>query len=169
MTNYCYSLFLFATGISLALCSCISFLVWQFFLSSQIKYFFCLFLNAIVDSTFSYVYKDRLQILLDVKASLSELIHKIHWYDQCNQYSINLLPQSCWYGYILWCNVIAQKMKFSIKDFFNKCDQIRSFLRILSHLLKKSLMENFIFLCNGTYGLYHYDTFLTRSWKSFSY
>ena len=32
----------------------------------------------------------------------------------------------------------AQKMKFSIKDFFNKCDQIRSFLRISSHLLKKS-------------------------------
>ena len=34
-------------------------------------------------------------------------------------------------------------MKFSIKDFFSKCDQIRSFLRILSHILKKSLMENF--------------------------
>ena len=30
-------------------------------------------------------------------------------------------------------------MKFSIKDFFSKCDQIRSFLRIWSHLLKKSL------------------------------
>ena len=37
------------------------------------------------------------------------------------------------------------KMKFSIKDFFSKCDQIRSFLRIWSHLLKKSLMGNFIF------------------------
>ena len=37
------------------------------------------------------------------------------------------------------------KMKFSIKDFFSKCDQIRSFLRTCSHLLKKSLMENFIF------------------------
>ena len=36
-------------------------------------------------------------------------------------------------------------MKFSIKDFFSKCDQIRSFLRIWSHLLKKYLMENFIF------------------------
>ena len=33
-------------------------------------------------------------------------------------------------------------MKFSIKDFFNKCDKILSFLRICSHLLKKSLMEN---------------------------
>ena len=37
------------------------------------------------------------------------------------------------------------KMKFSIKDFFNKCDQIRRKLRIWSHLLKKSLMENFMF------------------------
>ena len=36
-------------------------------------------------------------------------------------------------------------MKFSIKDFLSKYDEIRSFLRIYSHLLKKSLMENFIF------------------------
>ena len=36
-------------------------------------------------------------------------------------------------------------MKFSIKDFFSKCDKIHSFLQIWSHLLKKSLMENFIF------------------------
>ena len=40
---------------------------------------------------------------------------------------------------------IAQKMKFSIKDFFSKCDQIRRKLRFWSHLLKKTLMENFIF------------------------
>ena len=39
----------------------------------------------------------------------------------------------------------AQKIKFSIKGFLSTCDQIRSFLRIWSHLLKKSLMENFIF------------------------
>ena len=42
-------------------------------------------------------------------------------------------------------SITAQEMKFSVKDFFSKCDQIRSFLRIWSHLLKKSLMENFIF------------------------
>ena len=36
-------------------------------------------------------------------------------------------------------------MKFSIKEFFSKYDQIRSFQRIWSHLLMKSLMENFIF------------------------
>ena len=39
----------------------------------------------------------------------------------------------------------TQKRKFSIKDFFSKCDRIRSFLRIWSHLLKKFLMESFIF------------------------
>ena len=42
-------------------------------------------------------------------------------------------------------NCTAQKMKFSIKDFFWKCDQIRGKLWIWSHLLKKSLMKNFIF------------------------
>ena len=40
----------------------------------------------------------------------------------------------------------AQKMKFSIKDFFSKFDQICRKLRIWSHSLKKSLMENFIFV-----------------------
>ena len=36
-------------------------------------------------------------------------------------------------------------MKFSITDFFSKCNQIRKKLWIWLHLLKKSLMENFIF------------------------
>ena len=39
----------------------------------------------------------------------------------------------------------AQKMKFSIKDLFSKYDQIYRKLRIWSHLLNKSLMENFVF------------------------
>ena len=39
----------------------------------------------------------------------------------------------------------AQKMMFSIKDFFSKRNQIRRKLRIWSHLLKKSLTENIIF------------------------
>ena len=46
----------------------------------------------------------------------------------------------------------AQKMKFSMKDFFSKCDQIRSFLQLWSHLLKKPLIENFVFCavhCNS--------------------
>ena len=39
---------------------------------------------------------------------------------------------------------LHKKMKLFIKDFFSKYDEIR-FLRIWSHLLKKLLMENFIF------------------------
>ena len=42
-------------------------------------------------------------------------------------------------------HVTAQKVKFSIKNFFSKGDQIRSFRQIWSHWLKKSFMENFIF------------------------
>ena len=34
-------------------------------------------------------------------------------------------------------------MKFSIKDFFSKCDQIRRKQQIWSHLLKKYLIKNF--------------------------
>ena len=41
-----------------------------------------------------------------------------------------------WY---FWPALTAQKMKFFIKDFFSKCNQIRKFLSIWSHLLKKSL------------------------------
>ena len=43
----------------------------------------------------------------------------------------------------------AQKMQFSIMDLFSKCDQIFRKLWIWSHLLKESLMKNFIFLCSG--------------------
>ena len=43
-----------------------------------------------------------------------------------------------------FCSDTAQEVKFCFKDFFSKCDQIRSFLRIWSCLLK-SPIENFIF------------------------
>ena len=43
--------------------------------------------------------------------------------------------------------VTGQKIKFSVKDFFIKCDQIHKKPLIWSHLLKKSLIDNFIFLC----------------------
>ena len=41
--------------------------------------------------------------------------------------------------------ITAQKIKISIKDIFSKYDQIHRKLRIWSHLLKKSLMENLTF------------------------
>ena len=49
-------------------------------------------------------------------------------------------------GLIFFCNFTFNYLfNFSIKAFFSKCNQIRSFLRIWSRLLKKSLMENIIF------------------------
>ena len=54
-----------------------------------------------------------------------------------------VLLEKCWRSF--WRTGTAWKMKFSIKDFFSICDQIRNFLRIWSHLLKKLSMENFIF------------------------
>ena len=41
----------------------------------------------------------------------------------------------------------CSKKKFSIKNFFRKCDQICRKLRIWSHLLKKSLKKKRHFLC----------------------
>ena len=53
-----------------------------------------------------------------------------HW----NMQSLNLKDDT-----------LHKKINFSIKNSFSKCDQIRRKLRIWSHLLKKSLMENTIF------------------------
>ena len=50
--------------------------------------------------------------------------------------------------------ITTQKLKFSTKNFFSKCDQIRRKLRIFSHLLNKSLMENFIFCAVDKLHLY---------------
>ena len=44
--------------------------------------------------------------------------------------------------------ILLHKKKFSIKDFFSNCDQIRRKLWIWSHLLKKSFIKKFHFLCN---------------------
>ena len=55
-----------------------------------------------------------------------------------------LPPMPCWFPpnfsvYTLRATPTAQKMKFSIIDFFSKCDHI------WLHLLKISVIENFIF------------------------
>ena len=78
--------------------------------------------------------------MIDLKSIGSEIFLIIHV--KCIEFSFSpftsVQPTK-------WLNP-AQKMKFSIKSFFSRSDQIRSFLRIWSYLLKKSLMENLIFL-----------------------
>ena len=66
----------------------------------------------------------------------------IFFVTKCEPFGVKKSMRSFWSLFI--CNHTPQNMKFSIKGFFNKYDQIRSFLRICSHLLKKILMENFL-------------------------
>ena len=66
------------------------------------------------------------------------------WGEYYEQFSFSIL-KSNWNNFEKFEVYTAQKMKFSINDFFSKCDQIRRKLRIWSHLPKKSLMKNFIF------------------------
>ena len=54
----------------------------------------------------------------------------------------------------------AQKKKFTMKGFFSKCEQIRMKLWIWSHVLKKPLIENFIFVPCETYLLVTYGRYL---------
>ena len=58
----------------------------------------------------------------------------------------NFLNLICQVFAPFWVNFTAQKMKFSIKNFFNKCDQIHTKLQIWLHLMRKSWIENFIFV-----------------------
>ena len=46
---------------------------------------------------------------------------------------------------------LHKKIKLSIEYFFSECDQVRRKLHIWSHLLKKSLMQNFGFFCSDLY------------------
>ena len=81
-----------------------------------------------------YLFKVKYQVITKISMLNNLKINKLFWLiHRTNGFTI------------FWRFYTAQKMKFSSKDFFSKCDQIRSFLRIWSHLQKKSLMENFIF------------------------
>ena len=71
----------------------------------------------------------------------------------------------------------AQNMQFSIKDFFNICDQIHSFLQIWSDLLKKSIIGNLIFCAvlgnpqgqTSFFSSEHNYNQQYRQWNSFLY
>ena len=100
------------------------------------------FLNSIFNlTTFKQLLRlEKLRIVL----SLDLLIR---WHDSI-LYAVISTPMCC-----QLVNITAQEMKFSIKGFFSQCDRIRSFLRIWSHLLNKSLMENFINTINSSANL----------------
>ena len=95
------------------------------------------------------------------KGEPSYLARLVHW---------QLVSENC-QTQITWVLSITlhTKKKFSIKDFFSKCDQIYSFLRIWSHLLKKFLIENFIFcgaLFSSLNSYFVLDSLRTSSFSS---
>ena len=66
----------------------------------------------------------------------------------------SLKPFYCWLSLFISQIIITtlhKKSSFPLRIFFSKCNQIRSFLRIWLHLLKKSLIENFIFCAVGDF------------------
>ena len=73
------------------------------------------------ESVFEYIFEVALSLIKTFKSYKKQLLDKSKYW------------------------TVDDTDKFSITDFFSRCDQIRWKLRIWSHLLKKSLMENFIF------------------------
>ena len=51
----------------------------------------------------------------------------------------------------------SKPKKFTVKDFFSKCELICSFMRICSHLLKEYSTENFIFCTQCSTAIYYQD------------
>ena len=95
---------------------------------------------------------------------LSSVFISMHGFIQA--FWLHVITLYSFFNTIPWFDAVfntAQKMKFFIKGFFSKCDQISSFLRIWSHLMKRSLIKNFIFcamkvLMSITYLLYKFPT-----------
>ena len=74
-----------------------------------------------------------------------------------------LLAANWGYNIFYYYSWHCAKNEVSIKDFFSKCDQIHSFLRIWPRLLKKSLMGKLHFLCSVRSKLYTNWTSVFRS------
>ena len=84
-------------------------------------------------TVFAFRNSDNLGLANDVTCNRSYLI-------SCNCGFMVLTQMSSIFSFLT-----VHNMTFSIKDFFSKCDQSLRKLRVWSLLLKKSLMENFIF------------------------
>ena len=88
--------------------------------------------------------------LIDQMNSWKDLFN---WFSTVTDEMLCRKPSSgwSWFFFFFWLEMkqwplnTAQKLKFPLKEFFSKCDQIRRKLRIWLHLLKKSFMVNFIF------------------------
>ena len=87
-------------------------------------------------------------MLFDLLSFSSALI-MITWISLLSDILISVSMKALLSNNIVECLVgtclLHNKWSFPLRIFFSKCDQIRRKVRIFSHLLKKSLMENLIF------------------------
>ena len=88
-----------------------------------------------------------INIFMSIKHKLKfiNVILMLFWsllYVSCVK-TLRWLARSTNHGF---ATITAHKMKFSIKDFFSKCDQIRSVLWIWSHLLKSSYWKSSVYM-----------------------
>ena len=92
----------------------------------------------------------------------SPIMYKIQFWGSFKDYKaflnriLSMTPSAANFRILKPPLTLHKKMKFFIKNFFSKCEQIRCKLRIWSHLLKKFFMENFIFLCTVSRTLQNY-------------
>ena len=98
----------------------------------------------IISLILQIISQDLAQMLY--KTGIVKYLVKIHKkkYLLWNIFFYSIPPENIKKSFVS-CSANTKKVKLFIKDFFSKCDQIYSFLPIWSHLLKKSLTENFIF------------------------
>ena len=100
----------------------------------------CSILQKIFLKTFKRNFLDRVSYHSSCKVNASKIIFLAYIFSK------NLLQNSYRKKRKRFTNLylsLHKKWSFPVKDFFSKCDQIRNFLSIWSHLVKKSLMENF--------------------------
>ena len=99
-----------------------------------------------------YGFTDKLCLCETPNSTKSVLERELRELCKKNEPSIHLIEKNTnWVMFWQKRLLAAQKMKFSVKDFFSKYDQIRKKLRIWSHLLKNSLLETFLFLSSGCF------------------
>ena len=104
--------------------------------------FICDILRNIQKRIFTKYSVDHLQL---IKYQSCHYIETSQLICSANQFTGFYMIATLEFNELILTENTTQKMKFSIQEFFSKFDQIRRKLRMRSRLLKKSLMENFIF------------------------
>ena len=113
-------------------------------------------------------------MLFDLLSFSSALI-MITWISLLSDILISVSMKALLSNNIVECLVgtclLHKKWSFPLRIFFSKCDQIRRKVRIFSHLLKKSLMENLIFCAWLLFFSFFFSYFMSgvfklRGWRN---